>query len=230
MADIWLAVWLCLCTAGMAYMGVHLTMHHPESNAAEWRWKIGFIALALVTCGLIAWQTARNISRQEALQKRLDKIQHNTETPPTVQVNLPPIIMPPTTTKAHIDSGNLRDRTSDLSKELFSFLRMRESTLESLYQQQKAGSNRWDVYGPWTISTSGGFKSIYGPRVFAIRNECANFHVVDTELDNELQMIQTIEQSTGNTGALTAASYIPHPDSIKKIAERLAVLSTQIGK
>jgi hypothetical protein len=125
------------------------------------------------------------------------------------------------------DTGNLRDRTLGLSKEIASYLRMREEALPTLYEHQAAGTNRWEVYGPWERSTVVNFRSLYLPRVIAIRDECAGFHVMDTELDKELEFLKIVPQQV--PGPYQGAfAYVPPPDSIKKIGNRLAVLGSLV--
>ena len=72
--DIFLAVGMCLASAIMGFMGVYVTLHPPVSDGEKWAWKIGFAIVAILACGLIAWQTVRNGDAQTALQKRLDSI------------------------------------------------------------------------------------------------------------------------------------------------------------
>lgn len=149
---------------------------------------------------------------------------------PTIQVNVPKpppaavtVIQPlqPTPTA---DSGNLRDRLSALSQEILAFVEMRKGILESLYHPEKPGTDIGDVNRRWNAGTSGQFRGTYEHRVFAIRNECANLHIIDTELDNELGTLQLAEKRG------FAVPYYPPLDSIKKIGERLAVLATQVNK
>ena len=88
MGEIWIAIGIAAFGAGMAYMGVHLTMHPPESSAAKWCWKVGFIAMAIALCGLIGWQTKLSLHAQSDLNSRLDRIEKNK---PTVTVLPAPV-------------------------------------------------------------------------------------------------------------------------------------------
>ena len=89
MVDIWVAISICALTAAMAYMGVHVTLHPPESHKAKRLWKAGFVSVAVLACVLIGVQTKRNDDSQSKLQAQLSKIQKQTETPPQVTVNVP---------------------------------------------------------------------------------------------------------------------------------------------
>ena len=229
---------IAILTIAMAYLGVHVTLHPPnESSTARRNYKVGFILCAFASVVLVTWQGIRNGLTESSLEARLNIIQRNTENPPKVEVKIPPISVPaPLIIREEAKSataqqiGNLRDRTADLSKKITDFLRFRDSALDGLYDQQKAGSNRWDLYGPWETSTAGGFKATLLPSVVAIRNECAGLHFEDTRLDQDLQQILTSQQSASqhpeNKGA---DQYIPNPDEIKEISERLAILSTEVN-
>jgi hypothetical protein len=87
MLDIAIAIGIALLTVAMAYMGVHVTLHPPKDNKKA-GWKVGFVGVALATVALITMQTIRNGRKQSSLHAQLNKIQHNTETPPTF--NVPP--------------------------------------------------------------------------------------------------------------------------------------------
>ena len=233
MLDIGIAVLGAFVMLVTAYLGVHVTLHPAQTDKHKLAYKLGFGVCALLSCGLIGTQAYRNNKTQAGLQAAIDRIEKNTKESPKVIVNIPPIVMPAPIVQQVASlapkPGNLRDRAARLSADISSYIRMRESVLESFYQQQKPGANRWDVYGPWTTSTSGGFKNIYLSRVRSVRNECANLHIIDTELDKEMQLIMQLERIPGNANQKGESDFIPNPDSIKKIAERLAVLATQIN-
>src|ERR1017187_4580606 len=105
MADILIASGIGLFTAFMAFMGMYVTFHPPNTRRVKWGWIIVFGATAVASCVLIAWQTKRNIDVQDALQSQLDVIRRNTETPPHVTipltVNTPNNAEPPQETTAH---------------------------------------------------------------------------------------------------------------------------------
>jgi hypothetical protein len=60
--------------------------------------QMGILGVGALMMALISIQTVVNEHAQQKLQGQLDKIQHNTETPPTVtvnpQINLPPPLAP----------------------------------------------------------------------------------------------------------------------------------------
>lgn len=124
MADILIAVGIALLTAVMAYMGVHVTLH-PPIDAKKGQWRYGFILVGIAAVALIALQTWRNGASQAALHVQLNKIQHNTETPPlppVVNVNIPPqasvpvkVTPIPTITYRSIPSGTLLNAPPSMS-------------------------------------------------------------------------------------------------------------------
>ncbi|MGB7549228.1 MAG: hypothetical protein WBM14_15925 [Terracidiphilus sp.] len=87
MGDILIAVGICLLTAAMAYMGVHVTLHPPDSDNLKRAWKVGFCFVAVLACVLIAWQTKRGASTQSDLQVQLKDIRKNITKPPSAQEN-----------------------------------------------------------------------------------------------------------------------------------------------
>jgi hypothetical protein len=89
MLDIIISAVLGALTAATAYMGVYVTLHPPAEEQKS-AWKSWFIAIAILGVGLIVLQGYRARSASQELQAQLDKIQHNTETPPQVTVNVPP--------------------------------------------------------------------------------------------------------------------------------------------
>src|SRR5271154_6224164 len=93
--DIVLAVAIFIVTSATAYLGVRVTLHPAETAGAKRNYKIAFAALTVTAAGLITWQSILNRDEQGKLHSQLDHIQHNTETPPQVTVNVP--AMPPTT-------------------------------------------------------------------------------------------------------------------------------------
>lgn len=88
--DIFLAIAIVFVTALIGYVGVHVTLHPAETPKAKRNYKIIFGALTLVACGLVLWQGILNRHEQNELHSQLNKIQKNTEQPPTVNVNVPP--------------------------------------------------------------------------------------------------------------------------------------------
>ncbi len=100
MVDITIAVLLVVLTAIATYLGIHVTLHPPNSDRAKLGYKIVFGACGLVMACLVALQTYRNSAAQNELKAQLETIKRNTEQPPKVQVtnNLPPtqINIPPT--------------------------------------------------------------------------------------------------------------------------------------
>ena len=92
--DIFLAALLFLVASATAYLGVHVTLHPPATDKAKRSYKVAFLALTVVALGLIIWQTILNRRETGSLHAQLNKIQKNTETPPSVTVNVPPSAPP----------------------------------------------------------------------------------------------------------------------------------------
>lgn len=120
MLDIALAVLLGVLTLVTAYLGVHVTLHPVQSHREKWAYKIGFSVCGLAACILIGIQTYRNNAAQQELHSEISRIQndtvrieHNTEQPPRVQVNIPPptIILP----RVSSDPSNSSAATQTLS-------------------------------------------------------------------------------------------------------------------
>jgi hypothetical protein len=101
--DICIAVLLCAVTIIMGYLGVHVTLHPTEEPRKQRRFKIGFWSCGIFAISLIAVQTARNANTQSTLTAQLDKIQHNTEQPPKIEVNVPPA-------QVVVKNGEIRQR------------------------------------------------------------------------------------------------------------------------
>jgi hypothetical protein len=95
--DLVLVFILFIATAGMAYLGVHVSIHPPRDRAEQQKFKVWFIGIAVVALGVVVFQNTRNGLAQAALQKQLGAIESNTKAPPAVNVTVPPlqVVMPP---------------------------------------------------------------------------------------------------------------------------------------
>lgn len=230
-----LSLFQAALTLLMAYLGMHVTLHPvgEESRNRRRAYKVGFVLCALASLGLVTWQGVRNGLSTARFQRQLDKIQHNTETPPHVSVTLPPIVIPPPKVIENRSApppsspGNLRDRLADESQKIDAFIRFRIGAEEGMEQRLKPGENRWDVYGPWVASTASGFDGEYLPDVVALRNEAAGLHVIDPHLDEDLRDIIEVERASQNSTS-NNPRYFPGIDQIQDVADRLAVLSTEV--
>jgi len=83
-----------------AYMGVHVTMHPPETALAKRWWKIGFCLTTLIAAVLIGLQTIKatreaNILKLEVeqLTRSTGVIERQTKQSPTISVNVPPAVV-----------------------------------------------------------------------------------------------------------------------------------------
>ncbi len=95
MADIFIAVGIGIFTAAIAVMGVYVTLKPPLNDGEKRKWLVAFIAVAIATCLLIAWQTARGVKAQNDLQGQLTQIQsqfNKIKTPPTAEENAAAVV------------------------------------------------------------------------------------------------------------------------------------------
>lgn len=72
--DISIAAALAILTIGMAYLGVHVTLHPADSPAAKFWYKFGFSACAVGTVILVVWQGIRNGASQSAFTRRVSAL------------------------------------------------------------------------------------------------------------------------------------------------------------
>lgn len=75
--DIAIAVFIALFTCGLAYMGVHVTLHPPDTDKAKWWWKIGFGLVAAAICVLVFIQTRRNGNQQATTDQSIADLKGN---------------------------------------------------------------------------------------------------------------------------------------------------------
>lgn len=80
--DILLAVLVFVLTAGTAYLGVYVTLHPPEDEKKKTQFKRLFVELTVLAAVAIGYQAFHT-------EEQLNTIQHNTEQPPHVTVNVP---------------------------------------------------------------------------------------------------------------------------------------------
>jgi hyperosmotically inducible periplasmic protein len=85
-----IAAGIAVLTTLMAYMGVHVTLHPPETQRSRLMWKVGFSVVAMAGIALVAAQTRNNAVEQQTLRDEMARIEKNTRQPPTVQVTVPP--------------------------------------------------------------------------------------------------------------------------------------------
>jgi hypothetical protein len=90
MLDVLIAVALGILTLVTAYLGMHVTLNPADTPEKKSAYRTAFALCALGACGLIFWQAYRNHMTQEQLAAQIGRIESNTKTPPTVEVNVPP--------------------------------------------------------------------------------------------------------------------------------------------
>ena len=90
MVDIIIAVLLGALTLLTAYLGVHVTLHPPQTDTEKFWYKGGFCVSGVLACSFIGVQAYRNHVSQAALTAQMGRIETNTKEPPKVQVNVPP--------------------------------------------------------------------------------------------------------------------------------------------
>jgi ABC-type phosphate/phosphonate transport system permease subunit len=84
--DILFAAGIGLTQLVLTWYGVHVSVRENRIRNAIIIALVGFVGIGLTVGG-----TIRNSINQDRLQAQLNKIQRNTEQPPTVQVNVPPL-------------------------------------------------------------------------------------------------------------------------------------------
>jgi hypothetical protein len=99
--DIFLAISIFVATSALGFLGLRVTLHPAYTENAKLRYKFAFGILTGIACALILWQTILARHEQGLLHAQLDKIQKNTEQPPTVNV-VPQITIPNTKQRAYL--------------------------------------------------------------------------------------------------------------------------------
>jgi hypothetical protein len=87
--DIVLAICIFVLTAATAYLGVHVSLHPPQTDSQKKHYKVGFGGLTLLAAIAIGYQTYLGRVATDHLQTQLDTIQRNTQQPPVVNVPAP---------------------------------------------------------------------------------------------------------------------------------------------
>jgi hypothetical protein len=78
--DVVISAILALLTIGMAYLGVHVTLHPPqESPRAQFWYKAGFCLCGLLTVSLVAWQAIRNSKAQQGATHQIETLRLDIE-------------------------------------------------------------------------------------------------------------------------------------------------------
>ncbi len=83
----------------------------------------------------------------------------------------------------------------------------------------------------WTRTRSGAFQRRYFDKVLDLRNEFAQLHIRDEELDNFFRYRGMIEQANRQMGATQSPHQIDssiQPMQIERVAERLRALADKI--
>lgn len=86
--DILIALLLLFDSAGMAYLGVHVTFKPVDSPKKQRAYQAAFVLCTLIAAGLLAWQVVRNSIAQEHLNERVDilyRLQATSVTRPTTE-------------------------------------------------------------------------------------------------------------------------------------------------
>jgi hypothetical protein len=102
MLDILIAVLIVCVTLVTAYLGVHVTLHPPDTVTSKRWYKVGFFLCGLIGCCLVAIQTWRNGKTQGEIIKILthtdtttEQISKNTKQPPQVTITNPQVVIKP---------------------------------------------------------------------------------------------------------------------------------------
>lgn len=83
--------WDIVIAAGVGFTQLVLTWYGVHVSMKESRMRNAIIIgiIGAIGIGLIVYGAIRNNANQQGLQTQLDRIQHNTEQPPKVEVNIP---------------------------------------------------------------------------------------------------------------------------------------------
>ena len=74
MADIWIGGIIALCTLGMGYLGVHMSLYPPETDKIKSRYRAAFLAATTIVLCLTIWQSIRSQSTQSITEELLSTI------------------------------------------------------------------------------------------------------------------------------------------------------------
>lgn len=75
MWDIALSTLAGICTLGLGYLGLRLTLHPPQSDHERGIYKVVFIALGIISVGIIGWQAVRTNIAQEEFKKSQSQLE-----------------------------------------------------------------------------------------------------------------------------------------------------------
>jgi hypothetical protein len=156
MWDIAIAVLLCILTAVMAYMGVHVTLRPPESSSKRF-WLGGFAFVAVFACVLTAVQAYRSYISAKDLKEEIQKqgastiqaVREEGGRPLKVEIQPQPTQEPET---------SLRKRTLSLAGQLAAFDQMRSKdfpgytiTKDMTPEAQNAATKQAETYNSKTF-------------------------------------------------------------------------------
>ncbi len=177
-------------------------------------------------------------SQPQEPAKKVDKTEKSIlPEPPPKELDVPLSPSPPPIVMQLPSVGNLKQRAITLSEEI----------MEDLYRHgwrqypgRKQESSRMPIQQmptdsegvmKWTRSRSGYFKFRFFERVLDLRNEFAQLHLRDQELDDFFKYQGMIENANRQLSALPQPQRIDHPilpQEIERVAERLKILADQI--
>jgi len=132
--------------------------------------------------------------------------------------------------------GNIKQRAIALSREIILYLTEHGWNVppgSPLYgqpgiQQMPTGTEELQQ---WVHSRSSYFRWTFLPKVLELRNEFAQIHLKDQELDDFFSAEGMIEETTHVIAPRTTQSVLGHdilPQRMERIAERLQVLANQV--
>ena len=149
---------------------------------------------------------------------------------------------PPTVIEIAPAFGNIKERAVALSQEIMQDLYMhgwREGdprvphVLPPIEHMKIPPAATLEQMEDWTRRRSDKFRYVFLPRVLEIRNEFAQLHLRDRELDEFFETEETISQASrqlAGTGQQRHVDRVILPQEIEEVAERLRALAGQIPR
>jgi hypothetical protein len=166
--DILFAVGIGLTQLVLTWYGVHVSVRENRIRNAIIIALVGFVGIGLTVGG-----TIRNSINQDRLQAQLNKIQRNTEQPPTVQVNVPP---PTVLTTPIPKEASLKNRLLQAANEYERFFRRRakhqptcDQTSTMSPEEQRAVLEPCNKYA---FELMAEYQQRFAPNIMAMVEEC----------------------------------------------------------
>jgi hypothetical protein len=204
----------------LAAVGVEMANSPPTSRAARWIYRSVFIVLGGLLVGTTYWQGKRNIDEQNKLktaaetqEKKLDdrygeiksqydRLDGKLGTIKSFAKNPPSGLSPQQVNeaiRAMAGTGNLKQRANALAKEIADNVAYRIEIADPSHLKQKPTPEETVERQKQLLSSiSMNFRLGYLKRVKEIRDEFAQFHILNKDLDDFLKYEQMEIESQQN--------------------------------